>query len=158
MRRAHLISSEELLQIEARIWVGKIPSEQVVDIDFESATSFGLAAEDLVADDYAKCQDFAERCRKDPGLPKTFKVPSAALPGTYNVVVLGPRVMSPFQLEPISAIDLPASVVAEDSRPLHTLVEKVRYFGPAHPALEAWERGEPFYLQEPHSPLFTFDH
>lgn len=158
MRRAHLISAEELLQVAMRIWVGRIPTSQVVDVSFDTARSFGLDPQDLVSDDYTKCQDFAERCRGNPELPKVIRVPSAALPGSDNIVVFGPRVLAPFQVEAVSDIDLPASVVAEDSRPLHTLVENVRYFGGAHAALEAWHRGEQFRLEEPPTPLFSFDH
>lgn len=152
------MSVDDILQIEARIWVAKVAREHIFDLNFDSASSVGLRAEDLVSDDYTACQEFADRCRSDRALPRVIKVPSAALPGTDNVVIFGPQVVSPYDFEPISDIDLPAALVAEDSRPLHTLAEKVRYLGNTHVGLQAWERGEECSFEEPPTPLFTFDH
>ena len=76
-------------------------------------------------------------------------VPSAALPGTRNVVLFGARVAAPYLTEPVSALDIPASITAEGGRPPLSLISLVRFAGHAHPALEAWRHGVTFHFDEP---------
>jgi hypothetical protein len=76
-------------------------------------------------------------------------VPSAALPGTRNVVLFGARVAAPYLAAPVSSLDLPASVTAQDARPLVSLIERVRFKRERHAALDAWAAGEAFGFVEP---------
>ena len=87
----------------------------------------------------------AERLRRS-GTPGIV-VPSAALPGTQNVVLFGPRVGSPYLLEPLGEVDVPASITAHDGRPVASLIDRVRFRGDAHAALEAWQRDEPYVFR-----------
>ena len=76
-------------------------------------------------------------------------VPSAALPGTQNIVLFGARVASGYLARPLSALDVPASITAEAGRPPESLPEIVRYRGEPHPELVAHELGRPFRFTEP---------
>ena len=140
---------ERLLELRARIWVLRVKEPRVHEVNFDTATEFGLEPADLVADDYGACQNFADRCRREANLPEAIRVPSAALPGTNNLVIFGPRVLAPYDVIPIEQIDVPGSVVAEGAHPLHTLVEQVRFLGEEHPALEAWSSGNEWTFSEP---------
>lgn len=138
---------EQVMQVRARTWALRLVQAELLEIGFDEAHDHGLAASDLVADDHAGCQALADdlRLRGVAGII----VPSAALPGTRNIVLFGARVGSPYAFEPVGAVDVPASITAEDGRPLAGLLDAVRFRGEPHAALVAWERGEEFEFAEP---------
>jgi RES domain len=117
---------------------------------FDTADQFDISAEDLVADDRSTCQELAGQLR---GQVPSIVVPSAALPATRNVVLFGPRVAAPYLTEPVSTLDIPASITAERGRPLLALLDIVRFVGDPHPALEAWRQGVSLGFVEPDWPL-----
>lgn len=123
------------------IWALRLSLEEAVEIRFENAPDFGLQAGDLVSDDHGACQDFADRVRAEAGMPATFIVPSAALPGTRNVVIFGERVDIPYLWEPLDEGDLPTCVVAARARPPDRLLTMVRHPGEPHSELDAWAAG-----------------
>ena len=59
-------------------------------------------------------------------------MPSAALPGTDNVVLFGERAAAPYLVEPLSAVDVPASLTADGGRPPLGLLDRVRRRGAPH--------------------------
>jgi hypothetical protein len=124
-------------------------AEPPLDLSFAAAEEHGLRPGDLVSDDHGPCRRCAGRLRT-AGV-SAFTAPSAALPGTTNLVVLEPRVIASWSVEPLDEVDFPAAVVAQDGRCPEGLWELVRYRGDrrAHPALQAWRRGEPFVFREP---------
>jgi len=146
MRNADLRTPGQVRSVQTRTWALNVPLDDLPEIEFETADQFGIDAEELVADDRGACQDLAAQLRQQvPGIV----VPSAALPGTRNVVLFGPRVAAPYLTEPVSALDIPASITAEHGRPLLALLDVVRFFGDPHPALEAWQQGASFKFIEP---------
>lgn len=149
LRREGYMELERLIELRARVWVLRVEEPRVEEVSFTTATKFGLEPADLVADDHGACQDFADRCRQEADLPEAIRVPSAALPGTDNLVIFGPRVLAPYDVVPIEQIDVPGSVVADGAHPLHTLVDQVRYVGQQHPVLQAWSSGSEWSFSEP---------
>lgn len=146
MRNADLRSPAQVGAIQTRTWALEVPLDDLPEIAFDTADRFGLSADDLVADDRDACRQLAARLRDQvPGIV----VPSAALPATRNVVLFGPRVAAPYLIQPVSAIDIPASITAEHGRPPLSLLDLVRFVGDAHPALEAWRQGRSFAFVEP---------
>jgi hypothetical protein len=123
--------------------------DEPFDLTFDNASDFGLHPDDLVADDYGPCRALAQAFRA--GGPKAFTAPSAALPGTVNLIVLEPRVLTSWNQVPIDDIDCPGSMTSQDGRCPEGLWELVHYrgTGAGHPGLDAWERGDTFDLQEP---------
>lgn len=137
-----------------RTWVSRHVSENLVHIDFDSASSFGITPENLVSDDYGACQWLATQLRD--GEVEAIRVPSAALPGTDNLILFGPRVVSPYLLEPIDpAIDVATGHAAEWSIPPEELLALVRWHGERHAALDAWRRGVPFEFRDPKPSEFS---
>lgn len=149
LRASGVRSIAGLREIRGRLWAAKVDLEQALTVDFDNCREFGLDPESLVSDDYEPCQDFAERCRDDPALRTTIIVPSAALPGTRNVVVFGERIAIPFSSKPLDAVDVPVSIAAEDGAPPDVLLDHVRYFDLPHDELEAWRRGDEFVITLP---------
>ena len=120
------------------------------ELGFGDAETFGLRPADLVADDHGPCRALAASFREGEG-PSAFTAPSAALPGTRNLVVLEPRVIGPWDLVPLDELDWPGALAAQDGRCPEGLWDLVRYRGTRtkHPALRAWERGEDYVFEEP---------
>ena len=147
LMRAHdLRSDEQLRHVRARTWALRMEVEELPEIGFANAADFNIEPSELVADDQTACRELGARLRNSlPGIV----VPSAALPGTKNVVLFGPRVGSPYLLPAAGAVDVPASVTAERGRPLSSLLGHVRFQGAVHAELTAWLRGEPFEFEEP---------
>ena len=146
MRRADLRTADQVRAVRMRTWALEVPLDDLPEITFDSAEQFGISPGDLVGDDHRACQQLAGALRGQvPGMI----VPSAALPGTRNVVLFGPRVAAPYLTRPVSALDLPASLTAEGGRPLTSLLSFVRFVGDVHPALDAWQHGTRFRFVEP---------
>jgi hypothetical protein len=119
------------------------------ELTFDNARDFGLKPEDLVADDHAPCRTLAQAFRA--GGPTTFIAPSAALPGTKNLVVLEPHVLVPWNQIPIDDLDWPGSLASQDGRCPEGLWDLVHYreAGTKHATLEAWEHGTDMVFEEP---------
>jgi RES domain len=147
MRGSSLRRPEQIRQVRARTWALRLTVAGLPEITFANAHEHGLDPADLVADDQAACRRLAVRLRRagTPGLV----APSAALPGTQSAVLFGPRVGSPYLLEPLGEVDVPASITAHDGRPVASLIGLVRFAGQAHAGLEAWRHGEELPLREP---------
>ncbi len=138
--------------LRAPLWAVKVLLEdEPPEITFDRAADFELSGEDLVADDYAPCRSFAQRLRDDPYGPRAFIAPSAALPGTRNLVLLDPFVAIGYELLPVAAEDLPVAMAAQDGRCPEDLWNLVHFRGAPthHAALAAWQDGEDFEFIEP---------
>jgi hypothetical protein len=146
MRNAELRAPEQVRMISTRTWALEVPIGGLPEITFATAERFGISAEQLVGDDYGPCQDLALRLRAEV---EGLIVPSAALPGTRNVVLFGPRVAAPYLTWPVSSLDIPASITADGARPPASLRSVVRFAGDGHTALHAWRNGTEFRFVEP---------
>ena len=147
LRGQGIRTPEEIAEIRQRLWVARFE----VDADhltFDTAATFNLEPEQLIDDDYGACQELGER-RLNLELPNAITVPSAALPGTKNLVVFGPLVRSPYSTEALSPDDVPASIAADHARPPESLRPLVRHVGDPHDEYLAWRNGETFHFREP---------
>lgn len=141
---------ERAVLLRYPLWAIRVQLEEdPFELTFDNAGEFGLAAEDLVSDDHGPCRALAQAFREDR--PKTFLAPSAALPGTTNLVVLEPRVLAPWNQVPLDDIDWPGSLTSQDGRCPEGLWDLVHYRDTAttHPALDAWRNGSDFLFEEP---------
>jgi hypothetical protein len=146
MRNLDLRTPYQVEAVRTRTWALDVPLDDVLEIAFDTADRFGIAAGDLVADDWSACQRLAAQLRgRVPGIV----VPSPALPATRNVVLFGARVAAPYLTDPVSVLDIPAGITAENGRPLLSLLDIVRFLGGPHPGLEAWQQGVEFSFVEP---------
>jgi hypothetical protein len=119
------------------------------ELTFDNARRFGLNPEDLVADDHTPCRTLAQTFRASG--PNAFIAPSAALPGTKNLVVLEPHVLVPWNEIPIDEIDWPGSVMSQHGRCPEGLWDLVHYreTGRKHAGFKAWEHGTDMVFEEP---------
>jgi len=65
--------------------------------------------------------------------------PSAALPGTHNMILFGVRVAHPFLWEPLMPEEIPTGHLTDGARAAAEVAEHVRWFGTPHRAVEQWK-------------------
>jgi hypothetical protein len=141
---------ERALLMRYPLWALRVQLDaEPAALSFDTAGAFGLAPEDLVADDQSPCRALADRFRASG--PHAFVAPSAALPGTANLVVLEPRVLTSWSAVPLDDVDWPGSLTSQDGRCPEGLWDLVHYrqAPTRHPGLEAWEHGRDFVFEEP---------
>jgi hypothetical protein len=134
-------------QIRVRLWVLRLDTERLLDIDFDSVDRYGLGPDQLVADDQAACRELGRRLRADGHEGMIY--PSSALPGTRSACVFGERHESPYLDDPVDLIDVPTTVAANNGLSLRTLLDLVRLHGEPHAALRAHLRGARYRFDEP---------
>lgn len=150
LRYHGLRAEEDIIVRQLSIWAIRVDLSTAVEITFENATDFGIEASDLVSDDHGACQSLADRLREDARSPKAIIVPSAALPGTRNLVVFGERVMIPYLWDPLDEGDIAACIVASKATPPLDLLPLVRQEGDQHAELEAWNAGRLYEFADLH--------
>jgi RES domain-containing protein len=141
---------DRALMLRYPLWAVRVElAEEPLELSFATATEHGLSPEDLVADNQSACRGFGERLRETGA--RSFTAPSAALPGTRNLVILEPAVITFYDAEPVGREDLPTAMADQDGRCPDGLWDLVHYRGAEtpHPALEAWSNGDEHAFEEP---------
>lgn len=152
LRNQRRRSAGAALQLRLPLWTIRVDlGEAPTEITFDSAGAYGLTADDLVADDQTACRDLARRFRTDPNGPRALVVPSTALPGTQNLVLLDQYVAISYLAEPVAPEDLPTAMAAQDGRCPHGLWDLVHHHRSPrmHAGLEDWHHGDTFEFAEP---------
>lgn len=132
---------DEVLQLRLRPWVAtvEVGDDDLVELTFDTAAEHGLDPFALVDDDWAACQQWAENLEGT-----ALIAPSAALPGTSNLVIFGPRSKVRFGVPPLDpSVEVPSDPTAESGFCVRDLLPSVRWRGDAHRGYEAWTRGDP---------------
>ena len=118
------------------LWQAQIEEASVVDYStFELAEAGGFAPEALVEDDYERCQ--TEACRLMAHGVRGLLCPSAALPGSVNITIFGPRVHVPWDTPRRLAAQMPVQRISTGGPP-PGITMRVRYFGEEHSDLGAF--------------------
>ena len=133
----------------ANVWAVLIDTDGCVDISFGNcAADYGISPHELVGDDYGPTQVLATHVR-NTGIPG-FTVPSAALPGTNNLILFGARVSNPYGEDPVTPDECPTGHVSDGARPAREVLPLVRWKGAPHSALDTWAvTGEYRTLDDP---------
>jgi hypothetical protein len=144
---------EQALEARPPVWaIRLVLAEDPFLIDFDSAAAGNLphpiSPEELVDDDPAACRALARAHRADPGLPRVLRIPSAAFPGTENIVVLAARRGIEYLATPRRETQIPYASTAVNGRLPEGLFPYIRQRGEPHGGLEAWHQGEVFLLPE----------
>lgn len=119
------------------LWAMIIEADGIIDINFDNCAGFGITPEELVGDDYGPTQALAGQLR---GHASGISVPSAALPGTENLVLFGPRVTHPYLITPITPEECRTGHLTDGGRSPGEVVDLVRWIGTPHLAMERWKK------------------
>jgi RES domain-containing protein len=150
MRNLNRRTPEQARAMRVPVWAFRIGlADDPEPITFDTMGAYGLDPDDLVADDQTATRALGTALY-DGGVTSLL-APSAALPGTTNLVVLRPAAITDFHAEPIDALDWPAAMVTQDGRCPEDLWEHVHYrnSGVPHAALQAWRDGDEFEFEQP---------
>jgi hypothetical protein len=139
LRHEDLRTEEDVSHYSTTLWQLQIDEGAVVDYStFELAEVAGFPPEALVEDDHERCQ--AEASRLISQGAGALLSPSAALPGSINLTVFGPRVPVPWNTSTSLASSVPAQRLTT-GHPPRGLVTRVRYFGQPHSLLQTYLAG-----------------
>lgn len=123
--------------LQLNLWTAIIELPDAIAIDFANCTNYSITPDELVGEDYAPTQQLAETVRQS-GSPAMI-VPSAALPGTHNLIVFGARVTHPY-LHPARTIEeVPTGHLTDGARPADEVIAHVRWHGEPHSAAEQFK-------------------
>jgi hypothetical protein len=130
--------------IVLNLWTALVDVDDVTRVDFDNCDRYGLTPDELVGDDHTSTQRLADLVRDDGA--KAMIVPSAALPGTHNLILFGVRILNSFLSEPLMPEEIPTGHITDKARPAAEVVPHVRWIGTPHKALEQWKSTGKFDL------------
>jgi RES domain-containing protein len=136
LRHEDLRTEVEAATYQTTVWQMRVDEGAIVDYGtFEQAETAGFPAEALVEDDHERCQAEAAWLKSHGVLG--LLTPSAALPGSVNLTLFGPRVAIPWNATVSLASTMPVAKLTT-GHPPKGLVSRVRYFGQPHVPLAAY--------------------
>ena len=150
LRNLNLRTADEARAMRLPIWAIRVSlDDDPLEIDFATAVDYRLEAEDQVADDHAACRALGAMLAF--GKPSSILVPSAALPGTRNLVIFDPAVVIDYHRVPLAQDDYPTAMAGQHGRCPEDLWQLVHYRGGVtrHAELEAFLGGEDFEFDQP---------
>lgn len=134
LRHEELRTEADAATYKVTLWELQVNEGFVVDYStFEKAEDAGFPPEALVDDDHECCQKEAQRL-VNLGAGGLLS-PSAALPGSINLTLFGPRVEIQWAANAGVSSAVPAQKLVT-GHPPNGLVSRVRFFGDTHSALE----------------------
>jgi RES domain len=119
------------------LWTAVVDIDDVKRVDFDDCETYGRTADELVGDDYSATQALADAVRE--GGAAAMIAPSAALPGTHNLIVFGVRLLHPFLWEPLMPEEVPTGHLTDGARAAAEIAGHVRWRGTPHAAAEQWK-------------------
>lgn len=138
LRNEDLRTEEAASHYSSTIWQMQIEEAMIVDYSsFALAEQAGFDPAALVDDDFERCQAEARRL-SDEGARGVLS-PSAALPGSINLTLFGPRVGVRWGTTAKLASAIPVQTVAT-GHPPRGPTGRVRYFGQPDPLLKSLSR------------------
>jgi RES domain len=119
------------------LWTAVIDVDDPIRVDFDDCGTYGLTADELIGDDYTPTQALADVIRNSGAA--AMIAPSAALPGTHNLILFGVRILNPYLATPLAPEEVPTGHLTDGARPPAEVAAHVRWFGAPHIAVEQWK-------------------
>lgn len=137
MLRHHLGPKGNPDEVVLNLWAAVVDVSDATRVDFDDCAGYGLTPDQLVGEDYTATQALADAVRSSGAT--AMIVPSAALPGTHNLILFGVRVLNPFLSKPLMPEEIPTGHFTDGARPPAEVAPHVRWFGTPHRAAEQWK-------------------
>jgi hypothetical protein len=151
-RHAGALDADGLRQLRRNVFALRIGLDRVLDLDFTAADAAGLAPEALVGppSGYPACSSWLGDILREMPQLQALLVPSAALPGTRTLAIVGKRHPFPYLSAPRRAQDVPCAATGLDAHAVTSLVGSIRPLeATEHPELEAWRQGREYRFVQP---------
>lgn len=130
IRAEELRTEQEIELVRMPMWVAEVHVQRIADYGtFEKAEAAGFPPDALIDDDHSRCREEGRRLRE--GGFQGVVAPSAALSGSNNLTLFGPRIASTWQTRPLLVSSIPAMKIAVGAPP-EGIVERVRHRGERH--------------------------
>jgi hypothetical protein len=97
------------------LWTAQVEVADPLRVDFDYCATYGLTADELIGDNYTPTQALADTVRTRGA--DAMVVPSAALPGTHNLILFGVRVLNPYLPDPLIPEEIPTGYLTDAARP-----------------------------------------
>lgn len=137
IRHEGLTTEEEVAEVRTLLFIVRFDQTGVADYrSFEQADLAGFEPAALVDENYSPCQEEGARLRRE-GYGGVL-APSAALPGTLNLTLLGARYPVRWDARPLLPSAVPAAAVARGAPP-RGVVAQVRQRGAEHSLARQYE-------------------
>jgi RES domain len=137
MLRQHVGPGGDPDDVLLNLWTAVIDIDDVTRVDFADCERYGCTADELVGEDYTPTQVLADDVRSSGAT--AMVVPSAALPGSHNLILFGERLLHPFLWEPVMPEEIPTGHLSDGARAPAEVADHVRWFGTTHAAAEQWK-------------------
>lgn len=139
MLRHHVGPDGDPDDLLLNLWTATVDvdDDDVTQIDFDDCADYGIAVDELVGDDYRTTQALAAAVQATGAT--AMVAPSAALPGTHNLMLFGVRVLHPYLWAPVTVDEIPTGHLTDGARPPAEVAAHVRWRGTAHKAAEEWK-------------------
>jgi RES domain-containing protein len=124
-------------EVILNLWTAVVDLSDVTRVDFDDCATYSCTPDELVGDDYSRTQALADEVRASGS--SAIVVPSAALPGTHNLILFGACVLHPFLWKPLAPEEIPTGHLTDGARIVAGVASHVRWFGTEHSALEQWK-------------------
>jgi hypothetical protein len=119
------------------LWTATVDVDEVTWIDFDDCAAYGITVDELVGDDYHPTQALAAAVLASGAT--AMVAPSAALPGTHNLMLFGVRFLHPYLWTPLTDDDIPTGHLTDGARPPAEVAAHVRWMGAVHKAADQWK-------------------
>jgi RES domain-containing protein len=137
-RHEEITNDAELAMLRRPLWAIEVRDLTIADYStFDRADAAGFPADALVEEDWTRCQVEGTRLRK-LGY-RGVASPSAALPGSINLTLFGPRLPSAWGQQNRLASFVPCVVVSVGA-PSPDLAQRVRFRGQPHGLLDRYHQ------------------
>lgn len=164
-RKDGLRTWDDMLETEARVWAVRVIIQKSDDLlvvtPSNAMTTLGVEPFALIDDAYSECQRVAQAGRDNIDTAKIWQVPSAALPGTDNLVIFGDRQGIDYDVKITDPdYEIAACVVADRAMPPLEFMSCIRTKGDTRHRdfEERVRRGESFTFRQPIFNYFRVDH
>ena len=130
------------------LWTAVVELSDATRVEFDECAGYGCTPDELVGDEHAPTQSLADQVRASGA--RAMVVPSAALPGTHNLILFGESVLHPYLWQPLAPEEIPTGHLADGARVAGEMASHVRWFGSDHTALEQWKATGSYELFDDH--------
>ena len=149
--RREPVAMDDPASVSLNVFALHVTTDAVLHVTFDNAAGLGIDPAALVADDWRPCQRWITALREQMPALAGVRTPSAALAGTDNLVLFGPRTPVAYGSAPRRSRFVPCAIAAHNAAAHEQLAGYVHPFRSRRPHAQLWahRRHRPFVMVQP---------